>query len=577
MGFRDFFGKSSGGGKQAMTPVMVAPRLRHLELGREDIEATGESYRREAIAEVFTAAGRPLGGVIMRIAVLVADPDNKYDSNAVMVFVDGQHVAWVPAELAPGVQAVVNAHVAETGQHLPVPARLWACFENGQWSGRVTLALSGATEPEWSYVDQAAWPGNRSPDGSERLTQTGFIQRIRDTENAALVRGQSFEVLRPHIAEAKTSGDVTRALELLNECIDAAERQALVSCLRPTVWPTEQAAILFRKQKDYRSEIDVLERFLAADPSHEGTKGLRERLAKARSLIGDTTPVPEPVSASNPRLSVPPYLDISEADLVSVTLPAAVELSYEAEHQDTITAVFAEAGASMGTALEIPAVLREIFPPDKRYSVVAVYAGGRLVGYVNSPLYRDQVLEVLHSPAVAGKTAVVRCRIYATDIPKWTARATLGPYEAVVESLDDTESAAQGRANQAVMAEVRRERLAAGGREAVDQMRRLVRGRDFVEWVQPVTQLRRDGEDETALQLLMECIGAAECDSLANGWAPPPWYTEQASIILRKRRDNAGEIEVLERYVAACPEGIAKAKMAERLVKARMRAGKAAR
>ena len=33
----------------------------------------------------------------------------------------------------------------------------------------------------------------------------------------------------------------------------------------------------------------------------------------------------------------------------------------------------------------------------------------------------------------------------------------------------------------------------------------------------------------------------------------PPWYTEQAAIVLRKLQDSAGEITALERYVAACP------------------------
>ena len=282
---------------------------RRLELGREDIEATGESYFRNSIAQVFAAAGRPLGGVIMRTAVLVADPGNPYDRFAVKVCIDGQHVAWIPTELAPEVQPVVNA-VSASGRQLTVPARFWACCEDGQWSARVTLSFSGTTEPEWSYVDVGAWPGDRSPDGTQRLTQTGLLRRIRDADAAGLIRGRDFESLRPEIAEAKAAGDITGALKLLTECVDAAERRARVAGMRPTVWPTEQAAILLRKQKDYRGEIAVLEGFLVADPSHEGTKGLRERLAKARALVGDPTPVPVPESVADSRLTAPPRLDL---------------------------------------------------------------------------------------------------------------------------------------------------------------------------------------------------------------------------------------------------------------------------
>ena len=77
--------------------------------------------------------------------------------------------------------------------------------------------------------------------------------------------------------------------------------------------------------------------------------------------------------------------------------------------------------------------------------------------------------------------------------------------------------------------------------------------------------------DHTALELLRECIAAAERDATANGWPLPTWYTEQAAIILRKRRDFAGEAAVLERYLAACPPGTGEVEIQERLVKARNR------
>ena len=200
--------------------VRTPPATRRTGLGGEDIEVTGESYRRDGVAQVFIAAGRPLGGVIMRTAVLIADPANQYDPFAVMVYVDGQHVGWIPTEMAPDVQPAVNTANA-SGRQLTVLARVWACCEEEHWSGRVTLSLSGATEPEWSYVEVGAWPGDRSPDGTQRLTQTGMMRRIGDGDAAGLIRGQDFESLRPDIAEAKAAGDVAGALSLLTECIEA--------------------------------------------------------------------------------------------------------------------------------------------------------------------------------------------------------------------------------------------------------------------------------------------------------------------------------------------------------------------
>ncbi len=544
-------------------------------LGTEDIEVAGESYRPESFARIFATAGRPLGGVLMRTAVLVADPKNPYDRFAVAVYVDGAHVGFVPAYLAPSVQPVVLANTRARRQ-TTVLARVWACCEAGDWSARVTLSFSGQSEQEWSYVDFGPWPGNRSPDGSERLTQTGRINRLRHAEAVGRVRGRDFDSLRPQVAQAKAAGDTDTALRLVMDCVEAAERRAKVEGCRPATWPTEQAAILLRKQKDYIGEIVLLDRFFAADPSHQGTKGLRERLAKARTLAGQPGHVPAPPSrAEQCGFSAPARLDLAPTSpTVVVSLPAAAEVSYEKEHRDAIAAAFAEARIPLGNALETTAVLREIPRPGAQFTPVAVYVGGRLIGLVGA-LYADAVRALLREPHFAGMAVAVRCRIYARETPSWTARATLGPYEAVVASLDDTQSAAEGRANEMIMAELREERIAAGGAEARAQTERLVHGRDFVEWVERIRQLRRDRNDDEALVLLMECIEAAERDAKANGWQPPSWYTEQAAIILRKQGNLAGEVALLERFLAACPADRPQVDISERLIKARAKLSRA--
>lgn len=569
MGFKDFLNRL--GGSPSTDESSLAAPAQLGSLGVEDIEVAGESYRREAFAHVFTAAGRPLGGVLMRYAVLVPDPQNPHDRHAVSVYIDGVHVGWVPADEAPRVQPIAIAH-ARAGRQLTVLARVWACCEAGDWSARVTLSCSGQAEAEaeWSYVDHGDWPGHRSPDGAQQLTHTGRMRRIRDAEAAGLIRGQDFETLRPVIAEAKARGDAGAALAMLRDCIEATERRARVEGYRPAAWPTEQAAILLRKQKDYLGEIVVIERFLAADPTHQGTQALSNRLARARELSGqDAVAVPQPVPASRSSIAAPDRLDMVAGSAITlVTLDAAAEVSYEKEYRDAITTVFAEAGVALGDALETTAVLREVAQPGTRFRPVAVYVGGRLIGVVGA-LYADAIRSLIREPHLLGATLGVRCRIYARETPTFTARATLGPYESVVASLTDTQSAAEGRANSAMMADLRRERHASGGDEAKAQAERLVRGGDFVEWVEHIKQLRRDGEDEEARSLLMECIDATERDAKANGWPPAPWYTEQAAIILRKRGDLAAEVALLERFIAACPDGRPQVSIAERLVKAR--------
>lgn len=570
MGFRDMIRRLSGSAAQPPSPPRTAGGASRTGLGGDDIEVSGEHYCTNSIAQVFAAAGRPLGGVILYSALLVPEPNNPYDQFAVIVYVDGHHIGYVPAQDAPWVQPIVKAYAARTGQHLTVPARMWACCEDGKWSARATLSPSGVTEPEWSYVDIAEWPGDRSPDRSQRLTDTGRQRRAQEAGRACEVDGRDFELLKPQITAARTSGDDAKALAMLQKCIDAAERQARVWWERPAAWPTEQAAVLLRKQKDYSGEVAVLERFLLADPIHAGTRKMRDRLTKARELSGEPDPVTAPESPSGPRYSAPQSLELTDnSNFTPVTLPEAVELSYENDQQEAIQAVFVEIGAGLGTAVEVDVALREFRPSGQRYSVIAVYAGGRLIGYVSSSPHMDLVREVVRTAVDAGAVPAVRCRIFATDTPTWSARATLGAYEQAVAYVDEPQSAAEGRANEAIMAHLREQRLAAGGQEAADQAQRLVRGRDVVEWVETIKQLRRDGNDDDALVLLTECILASERDSAAHSRSMPTWYTEQAAIILRKRGDYAGEIAVLERYLSQSREGKGKVSIAERLVKAR--------
>ncbi|ETW22188.1 hypothetical protein MGAST_21490 [Mycobacterium gastri 'Wayne'] len=506
--------------------------------------------------------------MLMRYAVLVPEPTNPYDPNAVAVYIDGLHVGYVPAVEAPRLQAIAFAYMRQ-GRQFVVLARVWACCENDHWSARVTLSFSEATEDEWAYVDHPSWPGSRSPDGSERLTETGRMMRIGNAKVAGVIHGRDFESFRPQIAQAKSDGDLNTALGLLRECIDAAERQAGVYCMRPQLWPTEQAAIVLHKLKDYQAEVAVLERFLEADPSGRGTKGIRERLARARTLAGGPDPAATGQIADVSTEAKEVVFDDSER-VEPAVLTSAAELVHEKEFEANIRAVFAEAGVALGSAYETEAVLREMLGVPGEFTTITAYVKGRPVGYVGA-LYADSVRAVLRDPIHQEKAVAVRCRIYAAEKPTWTARITLGPYEDVVAAVDDPQSAAEGRSVTDAMARLRRERLAEGGVVADEQRVRLVRGRDFGEWVEPIRELRRTGCDAEAFELLMECIDAAECHSRGQGWVPPTWYTEQAAIILRKRGDLAGEVALLERFLDACPPDQPQVDIAERLVKARAR------
>lgn len=73
----------------------------------------------------------------------------------------------------------------------------------------------------------------------------------------------------------------------------------------------------------------------------------------------------------------------------------------------------------------------------------------------------------------------------------------------------------------------------------------------YLETVELIKQLKREGRLEEALALCYAAIEAAEADR--GDREPAPWYTEQAAIIHRKRGDHAEEVAVLERWLRACP------------------------
>ncbi|WP_332665285.1 hypothetical protein, partial [Aeromicrobium sp.] len=97
-----------------------------------------------------------------------------------------------------------------------------------------------------------------------------------------------------------------------------------------------------------------------------------------------------------------------------------------------------------------------------------------------------------------------------------------------------------------------------------------VRGRHHGHWVATLDRLRARGKDDAGLELLLECMAAAEREAWAARAAPTPVYAHRAAVIHRRRQDYVAEVEVLERWIAACPEPRdPHSRLAVRLVKAR--------
>ena len=108
------------------------------------------------------------------------------------------------------------------------------------------------------------------------------------------------------IKTLKREGRNAQAIELLLKCIDATEKEAKSANSKPSVlderfafleedrsehgwgvapWYYEQLAILYRKEKQYQKEVEILERYEQQEKAPGvGPQKLADRLVKAREL-----------------------------------------------------------------------------------------------------------------------------------------------------------------------------------------------------------------------------------------------------------------------------------------------------
>jgi len=235
-----------------------------------------------------------------------------------------------------------------------------------------------------------------------------------------------------------------------------------------------------------------------------------------------------------------------------------VEVAGESYHRDAIAGLFASWGRPAGGVTMRTA---ELAPePGNRYDrdAVRVIVDGKLVGYVpaeDAPAVGREIKRLL--PGDVGMTPV---RIWATnDDGTWRARVTLA-FSGQTEAERDFAGERAAEREVAVRYETSRK---VG----------MVRGQWWGNHRQAIAELKRQNRLDEALALLRECTGAAVRVSTALDEAPDPWPTDQAAVVLRKMKDSAGELRVLEDYATACGSFPLPDKIAERLNRARIAVG----
>ena len=116
----------------------------------EQVEIVGETYHIAGIKKVFRGRGLPIptAGIEINdaVCVLIPEPWNPHDPNAVAVAIDGQHVGHLPADLAED-YAEPLAEIAGSGYLVTGTGRIWAKDDgSGMVRARVTILIPEAVE-----------------------------------------------------------------------------------------------------------------------------------------------------------------------------------------------------------------------------------------------------------------------------------------------------------------------------------------------------------------------------------------------------------------------------------------------
>jgi hypothetical protein len=239
-------------------------------------------------------------------------------------------------------------------------------------------------------------------------------------------------------------------------------------------------------------------------------------------------------------------------------------------HFDAVPDLVQMAGTMTGGRVAMLALVRRLDPQDSGYiecagvlqrepsnpvdpDAVAVHVEGERVGYVPGYVAKSMDLPIAAAREVAVQifTELLEkgLRIegwawLAAGAPRWAwSEHNRPPMSAPAKRL-----AAHRQADQMVT-----EALAGRGERAQHFKAGMVGGVHYLQTVEPIKQLKREGRLEEALTLCYLAIDGAEQAARREHQSPAPFYTEQAAIVHRKLEQRDEEIAVLRRYVDACP------------------------
>lgn len=247
-----------------------------LSEGRFRVDVVGESRYQEALEAI--AGGRTEDGADLETAaLLVPEPSNRYDPNAVQVMIDGRVVGYLSRENAAVLQPRIVEMVRGTKRAVACRARVVGGWDRGGGDrGHFGVRL---------YLDPADLGVEADElDGwwEEPEARTG---RRRGGVGPGLVDGRHFTEYVDEVRELRRQGREEEAERLLLRLVDAVEAEAAAEGRGVAPWYYEQLAIIYRKRRDLDAEVCILERFARQrQASGASPSKLVARLERARAL-----------------------------------------------------------------------------------------------------------------------------------------------------------------------------------------------------------------------------------------------------------------------------------------------------
>ena len=111
------------------------------------------------------------------------------------------------------------------------------------------------------------------------------LGRTQPVDAPGYFQGRHYSTYPADVDEIISAGDTDKAEDLLLHLVNATEEESKKYKYGVAPWYYEKLAILYRKQKDYVKEVEILERFAGQKHGESATPPkLLERLEKARNL-----------------------------------------------------------------------------------------------------------------------------------------------------------------------------------------------------------------------------------------------------------------------------------------------------